>query len=94
MKSDWICAVFRHRITVRGAPMEFLAPRAEEIANPAFRFSLRATDQPIGSLELEWQFRRNGAVVAARDAAQVIADGNRVYDLTWFTWDLSPDVPR
>ena len=87
-------AVFRHRITVRGAPMEFLAPRAEEIANPAFRFSLRATDQPIGSLELEWQFRRNGAVVAARDAAQVIADGNRVYDLTWFTWDLSPDVPR
>ena len=84
-------AVFRHRIQVRGAPMEFRAPKAETIRNPAFSFSLSGKEGPKGALDLEWQFRRTGAVVVPEAAAEVIADGGRVYDLTWFTWDLTPD---
>lgn len=71
--------------------MEFRAPKAETIRNPAFSFSLSGKAGPKGSLDLEWQFRRTGAVVAPEAAAEVIADGGRVYDLTWFTWDLTPD---
>lgn len=84
-------ALFRHRVRVQGAPMEFAAPPDATIENPAFRMVFAGADAPGGTLDLRWEFRRSGAVVAPQDAARVIEDGNRVYDLTWFTWDVSPD---
>ncbi|MEZ5796010.1 MAG: transglutaminase domain-containing protein, partial [Paracoccaceae bacterium] len=84
-------AVFRHRVLIRDAPMEFLPPKAEVIVNPAFRFMLNAGQAPAGGLDLRWEFRRSGAIVAPEQAARVIEDGNLVYDLTWFTWDVSPE---
>lgn len=86
-------AIYRHHIKVRGAPMEFEPPPREEIDNPGFRFTLSGSLPGPGGMDLDWSYLRKGAVVAAADAAGVIADGGRVYDLTWFTWDVSPEAP-
>lgn len=87
-------AVFRHHVRVRKAPIEFTAPEAVQIDNPGFSFEMKAETSGPGSLDLIWQYRRSGLPVAADKAAGVIADGDRVYDLTWFTWDLRPELPQ
>ncbi len=84
-------AEYRHHVRVMNAPMSFDPPAPEVLDNPAFRFELAARAPAPGVLALDWTYVRKGGVVAARDAAQVIADGGRVYDLTWFTWDVTPD---
>lgn len=81
----------RHVVKVRGAPIEFIAPEGQIIDNKGFRFEFSGSVPGPGAMDLEWTHVRKGKVVAAEDAAKVIRDGNLVYDLTWFTWDLSPD---
>jgi transglutaminase-like putative cysteine protease len=84
-------AHFRHSVRVRGAPIEFLAPEGEVIENAGFRFEFSGHVPEPGAMDLEWTHARKGKVVTAKDAEAVIRDGGRVYDLTWFTWDLSPE---
>jgi transglutaminase-like putative cysteine protease len=86
----------RHRVVVRGAPIEFTPPEDVRISNPAFDFSLTGTTREGGGLDLVWTFGVKARVVPAEAAAGVIKDGAAVYDLTWFSWDLtgeSPTVP-
>ncbi len=84
-------AHYRHAVRVRGAPIEFIAPATEVIDNAGFRFEFSARVPGPGAIDMEWIHARTGKVVAAKDAETVIRDGGRVYDLTWFTWDLSPE---
>ena len=84
-------AIFRHKVQVNNAPMEFLAPAPILLRNAGFRFSMTASDRPAGSLTLSWEFERKGGSVPRDQAGAVIGDADHVYENTWFTWDVSPD---
>lgn len=84
-------AEYRHHVRVLNAPLEFVPPAPEVLDNPAFRFEFTARVPGPGHLELDWVHVRKGNDVAPEDVARVIDAGGRVYDLTWFTWDVTPE---
>ncbi len=84
-------AIFRHKVQVNNAPMEFLAPGPILLRNEGFSFALTASDRPAGTLTLAWTFERKGGNVTPAQAAAVIGDADHVYENTWFSWDVSPD---
>lgn len=83
-------AVFHHRIEIEGAPVNFAAPRNLWIENPGFAYALRAEVPGPGRMVLDWRYRRKGAVIAADQVAALMADRQRVYETTWFDWNLRP----
>jgi transglutaminase-like putative cysteine protease len=83
-------ALFHHRIEVTGAPIDFTPPPPVRIDNGAFRYALSAAAPGAGALVLDWSFRRKGAVIPAAKVAALLADRQRVFDTTWFTWNVRP----
>jgi hypothetical protein len=84
-------AIYRHHVRVLNAPLAFDPPPPEVLDNPAFRFEFTAAAPEAGRMDMDWTYVRKGEVVAPGAVALVVADGGRVYDLTWFTWDVTPD---
>lgn len=75
------------------APIEFNPPEAVHLKNPGFQFDFSSTASEGGNMEMVWNFRRSGKVVAAADAAAVLRDGKEVSKNTSWSWDLSPEGP-
>lgn len=84
-------AEFRHRVEVRSAPIEFIAPDEVQLVNSAFDFSFQAEVRQGGWMTLDWAFVMKQRSVPPELAAGIIADAGKVSDQTWFTWDLTPD---
>ncbi|VDC33003.1 DUF3857 domain-containing protein [Pseudogemmobacter humi] len=80
--------LYRHRIEVRGAGIDFTPPAPVLLENELFRYRLEASAPGHGRLELDWEFLTRRAVIPARDVAKIAADARRIWDTTWFSWDL------
>jgi transglutaminase-like putative cysteine protease len=80
-----------HRVTVAGAPIEFIPPEDVRISNPAFDFSLEGRAGESGAMGLTWTYAPKVNSVPATDAASVLQDADAARDATWWSWDLTPD---
>lgn len=80
--------LYRHRIEVMGAGIDFTPPALLALENEVFRYRLEASAPAHGRLVLDWEFLTRRAVIPARDVAKLAADARRVWDTTWFSWDL------
>lgn len=80
-----------HRVTVRGAPIDFTPPEAVVISNPAFDFGYHGLASAGGEMELIWSYAPKVHSIPAPDVQAVLDDVQSVEDLTWYSWDLTPD---
>lgn len=83
--------VQRHRIEVRAAPIDFLPPEPIRLGNPGFDFTFSGTSTDDGGMTLDWELVTKTHAVPASAAGQVLADGRKVDDAGWLTWDLTPE---
>lgn len=83
-------ARFHHRIEVTGAPVDFTPPAPLHIGNGGFDYDLASTAPAPGALVLDWNFQRKGAVIPAGAVAALLSDRRKVFDTTWFSWNVRP----
>jgi hypothetical protein len=81
--------VMRHRIVVRGAPVEFDLLPDVTLDNPAFQFDYRGSAAPGGAMTLNWDMVTKARSVPPELAEQVVKDRGEVSEMTWFWWDLT-----
>jgi Domain of Unknown Function with PDB structure (DUF3857) len=84
-------ASFRHKVTVRDAPISFRAPPPVRIENSAFKFAFSGAVPKTGELRLFYKFSRTGAPVPADEVAGVIRDAQVLGNSVGYSWDLTPD---
>lgn len=82
---------FTHRVTVKGAPIDFTPPEDVRISNPAFDFSLKGSATEGGIMDLTWKYAPKTHAVPADQVPDVLKDVQSVRDSTWYSWDLSPE---
>lgn len=75
---------------VVNGPIDFNPPAPVHLQNAGFQFDFSGTAKPGGNMELEWNFRRTGKTVPAKDVAAVIRDDKLAENSISWTWDLSP----
>lgn len=80
-----------HHIAVRNSPIEFDPPEDLTLSNPAFDFSFDARAETGGNMDLAWGFTSKVRSVPSDQAAQVIEDAARLREVSWFSWDLTPE---
>ena len=80
-----------HRVTVTGAPIDFIPPEDVGISNPAFDFSLKGREGASGAMDLTWIYTPKVNSVPAADAAGVLTDAEAAHDATWWSWDLTAE---
>lgn len=80
-----------HKITVRGAPIDFTPPPDMSISNPAFDFRYGGRASEGGAMELLWVYVPKVHAIAASDVPGVLKDVQTVRDATWLSWDLAPE---
>ena len=80
-----------HVVEVSDGPIDFVAPDAVTLSNPAFDFSLRGTTRPGGKMVLTWTYAPKAHAVPPEAVAGVLKDVQKVRDATWYSWDLTPE---
>lgn len=78
-------------IEISNAPTDFTAPEAVHLHNQAFNYDFTAEASAKGNMTLDWQYRRNGTIVPAKDAAAILSDAAIAQTNRSWTWDLTPD---
>ncbi len=81
---------YRTMVRVSGLPVDLTAPAPVTLENRGFRYALTGRSEPGGRMTLDWSFLATGADVPAQEVAAFVADVKKVFETTYFTWDLRP----